>query len=87
MLPATDKYLLLTNLCKLMEKEVNNRLEDLVESQNLYDLMQFGFRTKRSTSDLLIRLHQQIHGFANSLFTTATSSDFEKVFDRLCINY
>lgn len=65
-----------------MKKIVNNRLRVLIESQNLYNLTQFGFRTKLNTADPLICLHQQeCDGFANNQFIMIISFDFQKVFD------
>lgn len=57
------------SLCKLMEKMVNNQLLDLIDSQNSYDLIQFEFRTKRSTTNLLIHWYKQTrNNFENNPF-------------------
>lgn len=75
----------LTNtLCKVMEKIVNTRLKNFMEDNKLFDPMQYGFRAGRSTTDLLVKLHQQISdGFINGQFTVLISFDLEKAFDRI----
>ncbi len=75
----------LTNvLCKLLEKMVNNRLRSVLEERKLLDPLQFGFRSQRSTIDLLVKLQQDIcDGFVHGQQTVLVSFDFEKAFDRL----
>ena len=45
--------LLVFFLCKVFEKLVNNRIVDHLEKCGLFSDFQYGFRTSRSTADLL----------------------------------
>ncbi len=69
-------------LGKIMEKIVTSRLEAFVESENILDEEQEGFRHFRSTTNALINLTQSItDGFNEKEHTLAIFIDFEKAYD------
>ena len=51
---------LLTVVSKVFEKLVNNRIVDLLEKCGLFGYFQYGFRSSRSTADLLIVVSDRI---------------------------
>ena len=51
---------LTSNTCKLMEKLVAERLRWYLEKNNLINILQSGFRSRRRTTDHLLRLHDAI---------------------------
>lgn len=70
-------------LCKILEKMVSKRLLWFIETNNLLSSYQSGFRKKRSTSDHLLDLQQDIltafHG-GNKLYSIFF--DMEKAYDK-----
>ena len=71
---------------KVFEKLVNNRIVDQLQKCGLFSDVQYGFRSSRSTADLLIVLFDRIGGALNrSGATRAVALDMSKVFDRVCM--
>ena len=74
---------LLSNLGKLLEKIINSRLVEYLESNNLISIHQSGFRKKRSTKDHILRLTQDIKSnFNMNNYTGAVLFDVSKAFDQ-----
>ena len=74
---------LLDCIAKLLEKLINRRLTDFLESNNKISIFQSGFRKHRSTSDHITRLIQNVkEGFNNLKITGAVFFDISKAFDR-----
>ena len=73
----------LTNcLCKVMERMVNRRLLFFLESQNLLNGHQCGFRKGRQTLDHLVNLENNIQqAFAKKEFLISVFLDIEKAYD------
>ena len=70
------------NLCKIMERMIANRLRWWLESKKLLTEVQSGFRRRRSTTDCLLRLHDDAYkGVTNKRYTVAAFLDFEKAYD------
>ena len=73
---------LLSNIEKILERIMYNRLYKFLENNNLIYSLQFEFRQKHSTSHALIHLTDKIReqldegNFASSIFV-----DFQKAFD------
>ncbi len=86
--PSSYRPISLTNvLSKIMEKIVTKRLEWHLEQNNILDQHQNGFRKKRSTTDNLLHLQQEIiDGFTSNQNTLCVLFDVEKAFDRLSRN-
>ena len=88
-LSSTKSYrpiTLLSALGKTMERIINIRLKQHLETHNLLPESQAGFRSGRSTQDQLFKLTQEvIRGFQVGLSTVATFFDIEKAFDKLWI--
>ncbi len=82
---ATENYrpISLTSvLCKLMERLVNTRLQQLLHEHNYIPLEQAGFQQKRSTDEQLLYLSNAIStGFAERKHTLAVFFDVHKAFD------
>ena len=77
---------LLSVVGKVFEKLVNNRIVDQLQKCGLFSDVQYGFRSSRSTADLLIVLFDRIGGALNrSGATRAVALDISKVFDRVCM--
>jgi len=65
-----------------MERLITNRLAYYLESQNLLNPVQSGFRKNRSTIDHLVRLTDHINKTINTGdYTVATFIDFSNAFD------
>ena len=76
---------LLSVVNKVFEKLVNNRIVDHLEKCGLFTDFQYGFRSSRSTADLLTVVSDRIaRAFNRSGSTRAVSLDISKVFDRVC---
>ena len=73
---------LLSNLNKIMEKLIFNRIYEFLEKYNcLYDL-QFGFRSKHSTVHALISITESIRSaLDDSTFVCGIFVDLQKAFD------
>ena len=75
---------LLSVVSKVFEKLVNNRIVDHLEKCGLFSDFQYGFRSSRSTADLLTVLSDRIAGALNrSGPTRAVALDISKAFGRV----
>ena len=68
----------------MFEKLVNNRIVDHLEKCGLFSDFQYGFRSSRSTADLLTVMSDRIaKTFNRSGATRAVALDISKAFDRV----
>ena len=68
---------------KIFEKLVNNKLIDQLEKCGLFSDFQYGFRSSRSTAQLLTTVSDRIaRAFNKSGATQAEALDISKGFDR-----
>ena len=75
---------LLSVVSKVFEKLVNNRIVDHLEKCGLFSDFQYGFRSSRSTADLLTVVSDKIaRAFSRSGATRAVALDISKAFDRV----
>ena len=75
---------LLSVVNKLFEKLANNRIVDQLEKCGLFSDFQYGFRSSRSTADLLTVVSDRIAKvFNKSRATRAVALDISKAFDRV----
>ena len=75
---------LLSVVSKVFEKLVNNRIVDHLETCGLFSDFQYGFRSSRSTADLLTVVSDRIaRAFNSSGATGAVALDISKAFDRV----
>ena len=75
---------LLSVVRKFFEKLVNNRIVDHLEKYGLFSYFQYGFRSSRSTADLLTVVSDRIaRAFNKSGATGAVALDISKGFDRV----
>ena len=75
---------LLFVVSKVFEKLVNNRIVDHLEKCGLFPDFQYGFRSSRSTADLLTVVSDRIaRAFNRSGATRAVALDISKAFDRV----
>ena len=75
---------LLSVVSKVFEKLVNNRIVDRLEKCGLFSDFQYGFRSSRSTADLLTVVSDRIaRAFNRSGTTRAVALDISKAFDRV----
>ena len=73
---------LLSVVSKVFEKLVNNRIADHLEKCGLFSDFQYGFRSSRSTADLLTVVSDRIaRAFNRSGATRAVALDIFKAFD------
>jgi len=81
--PGSYRPIALTScIGKLMEKIVNTRLMNLLESNNYLSPHQYGFRKMRSTSDALIRLSTDIlHALSRREHLVCVFFDMKKAYD------
>ena len=69
---------------QVFEKLVNNRIVDYLEKCGLFSDFQYGFRSSRSTADLLTVVSDRIaRAFNRSGTTRAVALDISKAFDRV----
>ena len=74
---------LLSVVSKVFEKLVNNRIVGHLEKRGLFSDFQHGFRSSRSTADLLTVVSDRIaRTFNRSGATRAVALDISKAFDR-----
>ena len=74
----------LSVVSKVFEKLVNNRIVDHLEKCGLFSDFQYGFRSSRSTADLLTVVSDRIaRAFNRSVATQAVALDISKVSDRV----
>ena len=75
---------LLSVVSKVFEKLVNNRIVDHLEKCGLFSDFQYGFRSSRSSADLLTVVSDIIaRAFNRSGATQAVALDISKAFDRV----
>ena len=75
---------LLPVVSKVFEKLVNNRIADHLEICGLFSDFQYGFRSSRSTADLLTVVSDRIaRAFNGSGATRAVALDISKAFNRV----
>ena len=75
---------LLSVVSKVFEKLVNNRIVDHLDKCGLFSDFQYGFRSSRSTADLLTVVSDRIaRAFNRSGATRAVALDISKAFDRV----
>ena len=75
---------LLSVVNKVFEKLVNNRIVDHLEKCGLFSDFQYGFRSSRSTADLLTVVSDRIaRAFNRSGATRAVAHDIFKAFGRV----
>ena len=75
---------LLSVVSKIFEKLVNNRIVHHLEKYGLFSDFQFGFRSSRSTEDLLTAVSDRIaRAFNRSGPTRAVTLDISKACDRV----
>ena len=75
---------LLSVVSKVFEKLVNNRIVDHLEKCGLFSDFQYGFRSSRSTADLLAVVSDRIaRTFNRSGATQAVALDISKAFDKV----
>jgi ribonuclease HI len=81
--PINYRPIALTSvICKTMEKIINNRLLDYLDSTPTFRNIQAGGLRKRSTTDHLVRLESAIRGaFVNSEHLISIFFDLEKAYD------
>ena len=75
---------LLSVVSKVFEKLVNNRIVNHLEKGDLFSDFQYGFRSSRSTANLLKVVSDRIaRGFKRSGATQAVALDISKNFDKV----
>lgn len=84
-IPSSYRPIALTsNLCKIMERLVSNRLSFHMESNQLLNRIQSGFRKNRSCTDQLIRLQTAAQkAISNQEYMICVFLDIEKAYDML----
>ena len=71
-------------MCKVMEKMVEQRLRSYLESNNLINIKQAGFRANHSTEDQVVRVVQSVFdGLQERKRTIMALFDFRKAYDRV----
>ena len=69
---------------KIFDKLVNNRIVDHLEKCGLFSDFKYGFRSSRSTADLLtVASHRTVRAFNRYVATRAVALDISKDFDRV----
>ena len=72
---------LISNISKLIEKTVHERLYSFLEKEQLLFEGQFGFRNNRSTTDKLINITERIRNACDKgLYACGSFLDFKKAF-------
>ena len=75
---------LLSVVCKAFEKLVNNRIVDHLEKCGLFSYFQYGFRSSRSTANLLTVVSDRIANVFNRFGATrVVALDISKAFNRV----
>ena len=75
---------LLSVVSKVFEKLANNRIVGHLEKCGLFTDFQYGFRSSRSTADLLTVVSDRIaRAFSRSGATRAVALDISKAFDKV----
>ena len=84
LLKTTAPVSLLSVVSKVFEKLVNNRIVDHLEKCGLFSDFQYGFRSSRSTADLLTVVSDGVaRAFKRSGVSQAVALDISKTFDRV----
>ena len=85
---ASFRPIALTNcLCKLFERIICKRLDWFLETQNIINENQHGFRASHSTNDCLVFLEKEItDAFKNKMHSLAVCLDIEKCYNMLWKN-
>ena len=77
-------FSLLSVVSKVFEKLVNNRIVDHLKKYGLFSDFQYGFRSSRSTADLLTVVSERIAwSFNRSGATRAVALHISRAFDRI----
>ena len=88
--PGKDKFApesyrpiaLTSNLSKLLERMVSNRIYFFMESKGLFNIHQAGFRKGKRTLDHLVRLSEDIRrGLATGQYTVGVFLDIHRAYD------
>lgn len=80
----TDPIALTSNLCKLMERMVMNRLNYVIERRNILAACQSGFRKGRNTMDSIVCLESEIRkAQINKEVLIGVFFNVEKAYDML----
>ena len=73
---------LLSNLSKVFERVMYNRIDKFLEDNNIIYDLQYGFRKKHSTNHALLSIVEKIrNNMDNKMFTCGVFVDLEKAFD------
>ena len=73
---------LLSNISKIIEKIVHDRLYLYLENNNIFYKYQFGFRANHSTNHALTEITEQIRNACDKgLYTCGVCLDLQKAFD------
>ena len=83
--PESYRPITLANcLAKTLEKMINRRLKNYLETKNFYSPHQSSFRARHSTLDGLIRLeHAATMGITNKKICLAVMLDIQQAFDKV----
>ena len=83
-LETTALLVFFSLVSKVFEKLVNNRIADHLEKCGLFSDFQYGFRSSRSSADLLTVVSDRIaRTFNSSGATLAVALDISKASDRI----
>jgi len=73
---------ILSNLSKIFERAMYNRIDNFLDENNIIYDLQFGFRKNHSTNHALLGIVEKIrNNMDNGLFTCGVFVDLEKAFD------
>ena len=73
---------LLSNLSKIFERAMYNRIDQFLDENNIFYDLQFGFRKKHSTNHALLSIVEKIrNNMDNGIFSCGVFVDLEKAFD------
>ena len=73
---------LLSNLSKIFERAMYNRIDQFLDEYNIIYDLQFGFRKKHSTNHALLSIIEKIRSnMDNGIFSCGVFVDLEKAFD------
>jgi len=73
---------LLSNLSKIFERVMYNRIDNFLDANSIIYDLQFGFRKKHSTNHALLSIIETIrHNMDNKIYSCGVFVDLEKAFD------